>query len=351
MIVDYGYVNARMRGMKSKLLSKKVLDDLIFRPDLDALIAELEKTGYKDEILEAKAQCSGVLCVEYALRANYVKTFQKILGFTEGGDAARYMKIFLSRWDVQNIKTILRGKNIHITNEEILDCLIPAGELDHATLVELIRQPDLRAVIDLLATWDIGYARPLTEKYPEFLENNDFAALECALDRYYYAHVLDEVRRKSYNDRLIRDLIATEIDVINIKILLKMTRDKVGVDDARGYFLDGGSEFDIKELVRLLSLHSLPGVLNDLKMTPFRFLCDVPEAFVTSEKISVFEKKLEKYLVTKGVGAFLGEPLSIASSVGYFWAKHNEMTNIRIISRCKTADLSEEDLREELVYV
>ena len=59
MIVDYGYINARMRGMKSRLLTKKALDDLIFRPDLDSLIAELEKSGYKDDILEAKAQCSG----------------------------------------------------------------------------------------------------------------------------------------------------------------------------------------------------------------------------------------------------------------------------------------------------
>lgn len=349
--MDYGYVNARIRGMKSRLLSKKALDDLVFKPDLEALIAELEKTVYKDEILEAKSQYSGVICIENALRANYVKTFRKILSFTEGGDAARYMKIFLSRWDVQNIKTILRGKNIHVTNEEILDCLVPAGELDHPTLVDLVRQPDVRAVIDLLATWDIGYAKPLTEKYPSFIEHEDLAILECVLDRYYYAHVLDEVTGNSYNEILIRNLITTEIDVVNIKTLLKMTRDKVSVDDARDYFLDGGKELNVKDLIRLLSLHSLGGVLEALKATPFRFLAEVPETVVTSEKMSAFEKKLEKYLVTKGISAFQGEPLSIASSIGYFWAKHNEMTNIRIISRCKTADLSEEDLREELVYV
>jgi V/A-type H+-transporting ATPase subunit C len=51
------------------------------------------------------------------------------------------------------------------------------------------------------------------------------------------------------------------------------------------------------------------------------------------------------------VGTFLFDPLSVASLIGYFWAKYNEITNIRIISRCKTADFPVENLKEELVYV
>jgi V/A-type H+-transporting ATPase subunit C len=70
-----------------------------------------------------------------------------------------------------------------------------------------------------------------------------------------------------------------------------------------------------------------------------------------TQKISVIEKKLEKFLVQQGVSAFLGDPLSVASVIGYFWAKYNEITNIRIISRCKTADFPLDQLKEELVYV
>ena len=68
-------------------------------------------------------------------------------------DAARYVRIFLNRWDVHNLKTILRGKNIHSPPEEIREALVPAGTLDEATLVELLKQNDVRDVIDLLATW------------------------------------------------------------------------------------------------------------------------------------------------------------------------------------------------------
>jgi V/A-type H+-transporting ATPase subunit C len=253
--MDYGYVNARIRGMKSRLLDRHTLEDLIFQPDLDSLISDLEKTPYKEEIIEAKGLYQGVLCIEYALRKNFIRTFQKILEYVRETEAERYLRIFLHRWDVQNIKTILRGKNIHITNEEILDCLVPAGELDEATLNELVRQQDVRAVIDMLATWGIVYAKPLTEKYPEYLEKSDLALLECALDKYYYKEALDSVKTKSYNTLLIRDILETEIDVVNIRTILRMIRDNVSGEEAQDFLIENGKELTPKKMIQLTSLH------------------------------------------------------------------------------------------------
>jgi V/A-type H+-transporting ATPase subunit C len=350
--MDYGYINARMRGMKSRLLSHRALDDLILKPDLESLIADLENGPYRDDIIEAKGHFSGILCIEYALRQNFIKTFQKILGFArQESEAEQYIRIFLHRWDVQNIKTILRGKNIHITNEEIADCLVPAGELDEATFRELLRQPDVRGVIDLLATWRIRYAEPLTASFPEFAKTRDLAILECALDRFYYADALAGVRAAGYNNTLIRDILSVEIDVVNLRTVLRMVRDHVDPAAARRYLIYGGKEFDEKMLIGFLALPTIGDVVKSLVSTRYRFLADIPESVVRSQKISAIEKELERFLIRKGVGAFRLDPLSIASVIGYFWAKFNEITNIRIISRCKTADFPVEHLKEELVYV
>ena len=336
--------------MKSCLLDRPALENLIFQPDMDSLIADLEKTPYRDDIITAKVQYSDVLCIEYALRKNFTRTFRKILKFVKDSEAERYIRIFLHRWDVQNIKTILRGKNIHVTNEEILDCLVPAGELDEATLTEMIKQPDVRSVIDLLATWEIVYARPLTKHFREFSEKGDLAILECALDRYYYGDALETVRTPSYNNALIRDILGTEIDVVNIKTILRMIRDHVREDIAHEFLIEGGKELNVKDLKHLLTLNSVNEVVRALESTSYRFLADIPEKVVMG-KISVLEMQLEKYLIRKGVSAFFSDPLSVASVIGYFWAKYNEITNIRIISRCKTADFPLDQLKEELTYV
>jgi len=349
--MDWGYINARMRGMKSRLLDHHTLDNLILQPDLDSLIGELEKTPYRDDIIEAKGRYSGMTCIEYALRKNFVRTFRKILAFAKEEEAEQYIRIFLHRWDVQNIKTILRGKNIHVTNEEILECLVPAGELDEATLTELVRQQDPRTVIDLLATWDIPYARPLTTAFPDFVKSGDLGLLECALDRYYYEDALLTVKAASPNNVMIRNLLSLEIDVVNIKTVLRMIRDHIVPEEAKKFLLAGGQEFDLKKLDKLLALKSIEDALAELVKTRYRFLTGTPETALRAQKISVIEKQLERYLVQQGTKAFLGDPLSVASLIGYFWAKYNEITNIRIISRCKTADFPVEHLKEELVYV
>jgi len=349
--MDYGYVNARIRGMKSRLLDHHAFDEMLFRPDLNSVISDLEKTPYHDEIAEAKKTCVGILCIELALRKNFARTFRKILKMVKGTEAERYIRIFLHRWDIQNIKTIIRGKNIHVTNDEILECLVPAGELDEATLSELIKQPDVRAVIDMLATWDIVYSHPLTKKFPEFSEKRDLAILECELDRFYYQEGLDTLKTSTYNDVLIRNALMGEIDTVNIKTLLRVVRDRIEWDIAQDFFISGGRDFSVSSLKHLAGLHSVEEVLKELGPTKFGFLSEYGEEVQKTQKISILEKQLDKYLIRKGVSAFGGEPLSIASIIGYFWAKYNEITSIRIISRCKTADLTEDQVREELVYV
>jgi V/A-type H+-transporting ATPase subunit C len=267
------------------------------------------------------------------------------------GESETYIKILLGRWDIQNIKTILRGKNIHMTSAEIVECLVPAGQLDDTTLIELIKQQDVKSVIDLLATWGIEYAKPLTRNFKEYSEKRDLSILEYAIDKFYYENALDTLSEDSYDDRIILDMITTEIDVTNIKNVLKMIRDKIDIEEAEPFLIKGGITLDMEKLLSMLRSGTLEGAIKVLDATPYRFLSELPADVFRTEKTSDFEKELEKYLIKRGISRFLGDPLSIAVAVGYVWAKYNEITNIRIIARCKTADITEKEIREELIYV
>jgi len=337
--------------MKRHLLDPSVFEILILKPDVESVITELTNTAYKDEIEKARVQYHGIMCIEVALRRDFSAAFRKILRFMKGDESEKYIKILLGRWDVQNIKTILRGKNIHIPSAEILECLIPAGELDEITMVELIKQPDVKAVIDLLATWGISYAKPLTRNFKEYSEKRDLAILEYAIDRYYYKNALKAVNGESYDDRLVREMVMTEIDVTNIKIVLKMIRDKIDVEEVQGYLIEGGTSLATEKLLAMVKTGTLEGAIKLLETTPYSFLTKVPNDILKTGNISVLEKELEKYLIKLGISRFLGDPLSIAIPIAYIWAKYNEITNIRIIARCKTADVPEKEVRGELVYV
>jgi V/A-type H+-transporting ATPase subunit C len=350
--MDYEYANARIRGMKSRLLPLSTLETLINRPDLVSLVTELEKTAYREEMEKAGLQHEGITQIEVALRKDLANRFRKIQKLFQSEENDIHLKLILHRWDVQNIKTILRGKHTHILPDEILSCLIPAGELDEAALVELSRQPDIKAVIDLLATWRIEYYIPLIRHYKEFTEKRDMAVLEYALDKFYYEHALAMVKKgESDDDRIIREFLITEIDVTNLKTILKVIWEKMEPAEAEQFLIKGSIRFGKERLSALIHTGTIEGAIRQLTDTPYQFLSNVPEKYVATGKISEFEKELDRHLVKRGIRYFLGDPLSIAMGLGYIWAKVNEVTNIRIIARGKAGEVSEKELREALIHV
>ncbi len=349
--VDYEYIGARIRGMKSRLLERKALEALGAKMDISSVIDELENTSYRQDLEDASVQYTGLACVEEALRRNLSKTFRLIFSFVKGEDAETLINIFLNKWDIQNIKTILRGINIQEMPEEIAESLAPAGALNDATLAEMIKQPDVKAIIDLLATWGIEYSRPLTRHFKEFSETRDLVVLEYALDKFYYSHALDAVAGDSYDEGIIRGIVRTEIDVTNIKNVLRIIRDKVELEDPQYYFISGGKELDVDKLSALSKTRTMDGVTKQLAGSSYDFLARLPDEYVTAEKISPFEKELDKFLLQKALRLFSGDPLSLALVIGYLWAKSNEITNIRIIAMCKTEYVPEKEVMEELVFV
>lgn len=350
--MEYAYVNARIKAMKSRLLDQPLLEQLINKPDIDSFITELEKTTYREELEKAGVLYSGINRIEVAIRKDLVKTFRTILNLIRGGDSERYLTIILNRWDVQNIKTILRGKKIQENPSEILECLIPAGELDEAALTELVKQTDVKAVIDLLATWGIVYARPLTANFKEFADTGDMLVLEYALDTFYYQDAMSKLKGGESDDaRILKSILVTEIDINNIKTVLRAIRDRIDTEEAKRYFVQGSPEFDANKLLSIMKAGTIEGALKQLERTPYHFISRISPEYIAAEKISAFEKELERHLVKKSLALFMGDPLSIAIPIAYIWAKYTEVTNIRVIARCKVTEVPDKELREALIIV
>lgn len=349
--MDIGYVNARVRGMHSFLLTRKQLNSLILKPDIDSLITELENTPYRKEIGEALVTTSGIKSIETALRNNLVRTFHKILLSVKGETGERYIRIFLGRWDVYNIKTILRGKKFHISSPDIRDCLIPAGDLDEPTLIEMIKQPDIKAVIDLLAAWGKGYAIPLTRNFEEFNQRSDLVILEYSLDQYYYNWALSQVRGPSKDEVIIRNLVEIEIDITNLKSILSLHRDAIDPEEGDRVLLDGGKVLDRNELLEMAGEPTTTDLLSHLEYTPYRFMLDLKTSENTPGRMSVYQNALDTHLIRKGTKTFRGDPLSVTIVIGYLWEKYTEIINLRIIARCKNVMVTPEEMETELIYV
>jgi V/A-type H+-transporting ATPase subunit C len=65
----------------------------------------------------------------------------------------------------------------------------------------------------------------------------------------------------------------------------------------------------------------------------------------------VFERALEDFVMRKALDAGRGDPLGVGITIGYLWAKQNEITNLRIIVKGTSVGMPPDRMRKELILV
>lgn len=392
---DYGYINARIRGMKSCLLDRSFYERLIKIEDLNSVISELERTPYKKEFDECVAREQvEPLDIDEALKRNLARTFRKILSFMKD-EPRKLTGVLLARWDVHNLKSILRGKHIGATEEEIDNSLIPGGEIDIPFLAELAKQPDVKSAIDLMVTWDLPYAKPLKKSLPQYLkamkegkliaaENGEdvvgeapseiesieenLSILESALDKSYYRFALRNTRDHTLNSRIVRELIISQIDTTNILTLLQIQhidfqREYAAVEDdkeraeriiekKREFFIPKGKELRFEQFLAMSEEIEVEDIIRQLSHTSYGLaLQQVMPRFYDLGSLAILQRKMEEIALKKGLDMNKKGPLSMGVIAAYIWAKFNEVVNLRIIIRGKAIGMLERRIREELLLV
>src|SRR5512144_3265309 len=136
--------------MKSRLLGRRELEALAETGSLQGMISALAKTDYRKSVEAALARASGLEVINQAIRMDMIGTLGKARSFYSD-DAGSMVAIALRPYDLHNLKTILRGLARNIASAEILEGLLPVGELKYAVLAELSRAQEPRAAIDVLA--------------------------------------------------------------------------------------------------------------------------------------------------------------------------------------------------------
>lgn len=348
---DYGYGNARVRGMRSRLLTPRVFEELMALPDLNRIISTLIDTEYGPEIETAIIHGRTPAAVDEAFRANMVGTFQKVMGFLNA-EAHDLVGTLLGRWDLFNIKSIVRGKHMHLMPEEIEDGLYAVGALSPGELHELVQLEDIRAVVDTLVTWESPYAVPLRGALAAYGEGGNLASLELALDRYYSGWAAKRLQGRRANVVLARRILGLQVDSINLLTTFRLLKSDIGDVDPKSFYLSGGAFVNEDLFDAMTALSDVDEVLDALKSTPYaRQLEAVVSAYVEEGSLSVFERALEDYVMRKALDAGRGDPLGVGITIAYLWAKQNEITNLRIIVKGTAVGMPADRMRKELILV
>lgn len=354
----YDYGNARLRGMKSRLLSRRELERLVESGSLAGLIAELSRTSYRKPIEAALARTGGMDCVAEALRRNLIDTLGRIHRFYKGR-AGELVAIALRAYDIHNLKTILRGLSKHIPPAEIAMALLPVGELTSDILDELASAPEPRVAIDLLASMRMPLAHPLIRLRVE-RPGAEISEMELALDRWYFEDARRDLQESPNGADLLATALDLEADLANLSIILRfayapserqMLRKLWGVDDPGDLLVDQG-RLAPDLLVRAADRDTLESTVEALAGTPYgKPLRDGLKAHSQSGRLSEFENHLRRFRLRWLAGLIGRDPLGIGLPLGYLSLKSNEIRNIRWVAHGIDLGLKAEEIRMEMEYL
>lgn len=353
----YDYGNARLRAMKSRLLSRRELESLVEVESLQGLIAALTKTAYRKSVEAALARTSGLDCISDALRNDLIGTIRKIRAFyTE--NAGETVAIVLRDFDVHNLKTILRGLAKNVSSGEILSTVLPAGELSYDLLIELARAPGPRAAIDLMASMSLPFAQPLLNlraKRP----GADIFEMELALDQWRFQEARQFLENVPQEGDCLSSALKLEADLVNLLTILrfahmpserKQLRERLGTEDPSRLFVGPGflSWETLAYVVRQESLESVCEALAGSAYGPA--LNAGLEKFSSSSRLSDFEKQLKRYRLRWMASLIAKDPLDIGVLLGYLALKTNEIGNIRWAARGISSGFRTDAIRAEMEF-
>lgn len=366
---NYPYVVARIGAMRSRLLPADQYPKLL-QMDIPEIARFLEESEYKREIDELAARFSGIDLLELALNLNLARTFKTILGFSEG-ELSLLVSAYLRRYDVWSLKSIIRGKYYHASLDEILQTIIPAGDLTIDYLIHLAKLGSIEEVLDELRARRSIFYPPLAMAKEEFDQTKMLAPLENALDKAYYSSVFEDIEAVKgkipepvemgtltalasffmpSSVRMFLEYFRTEIDLVNLKTLFRLKREALEPTEVMKHMVEGGLRLGVEQLSRLASAHSFSEFIAMLAET--YYYPDLADAIATIEatgSLNEVEIALEKILINTARTISYEFPLSIAPVLWYMVRKNAEVYNLRVIARGKEARLSSDTIKKQLV--
>ena len=340
----YIYVSTRMRVRKSKLIAKEEYLRMLNMglPEFTRVVEEME---YKREIDELSSSFSGVDLIENAVSWNLAKEYQKVITLAPG-EMKGFTRDYLHKWDIQNILTILRGKQLGFSDGKIKAVLVPAGALDAAALDRLLGESSIERIVETLPIKAI--AEIISEKLSAAMEKKSFSEIENDLYKYFYATLIRVAHGGIKGATMFLKYVRFEIDIKNITNLFRLRAQGAQGVEAHDLWIEGGS-FKPEELERLISV-GVDEVVDTLKKkVKAPVLLEALEALREQQPIYAIESALTAAQLEQMGKMSKRAPFSIAPLLVYLERKKYEVSNLRALARGKQAGINAETLEKYLV--
>src|SRR3989338_7435741 len=317
----YPYTYARVSVMKGDLI-KPIEWHRLLKMGVSEILVYMQNHGYKTEVDTISAQGnngSDIALLEMALNKNLMRTLTKLRRISDE-KLQHVLRIYLERYDMENFKTILRGKCANISQEEVEALLLPSVNYPDQYFENLIKKEKIS---------DVVKSMPF-----KITDTQELFKLENDLDHVYYEHLLTLTSQLSGQGAALQQFVKAEMDILNIKMLLRLKKSGIEKKEVKKYLIHPSSF-----VLKLSERESLLDITRDLKRS--NYIPKFVEEGDESELLKNIEINLDTALLKKEVKLMHQFPLTANVMLGFMFAKEIEVKNLKVLLKGKQLQLDE----------
>ena len=342
---DFDYGNTRLRARRGAFLSVAAYERLLGE-DIDDMLRALEDTHYAPPA-EAVRRLGGLQALHLTVRSEQAGSLEQMRSFYSGR-AGLLVDALLSRFDVQNVISVLRARSRPDTSvEEALAALTPVGWLLEPLAREILRPRELAGVVDLLAHWmpDREQAGVLRAAFSEYERTDDLAALERTILADHAARLAGRLRSAGPDGATLLRFRQREIDEHNLLVALRL-RDAIasgaeGTPPPADTALAGST---IPPAALAMMVQAVPAtIVARIGRLAGGIWQGALERWITTADLNALQRAFERQALNDATTLFVtGDPLAIDVPLAFTTATQVEARNLRLLGEAAVRGIAVE---------
>jgi V/A-type H+-transporting ATPase subunit C len=308
---NFDYINARLRGMKARLLDEDARRPLRQAEGVEGFLNALNDTSYADAVAQTRVEADGLRAAMGAIRLTLrdrIATIRRMFGGPTPVDP------LLHRYDVQNVLAVLRGLAGGASKRRIQAMLLPAGDLSERALLRCVSEAEgWQAARDCLLS-----LTDLPDEAADALLRTDLDSIEAGLWHWYFS------QEAAYD--LVAEVLRRQADRYNIMQALRNRTDFVPTGHiSRKRLREAAEAASVEEAVEVLRG---PTTYRDA-------LREGLHRYQQNGRLSAIEKALTDHTLRWRGKQIRRDPLGVGVLVGYTGLLAEEVRALRWIAQRK----------------
>lgn len=339
-VVEFSAVNSKVKALMGKMISQEQYVKLLKCKDLKSTIKVLkEETNYGEFLEGYNLENIHRGNLEIILDRNYVSIYSKFINYFHG-EYRKLIKTLFLRWEIEDLKVIIRGKYLGRSYDQIQNKLISRCALNTINYDYLLALKNVDEVVEGLKG-SIYYKN--LKNLAKSTSDEGLFKIETELDFVYFSAVRRELKHlDNENKEVVCSIIGMEADLLNLGWIYRgKAFYKVPPDELFNYLIYNSHKLSKEMLRKLCYTSNMEEFRSLIEKTPYASIYEKDDSNLIEKREREFQKKYFKKILREN-------KTNIGMVMSYFIYYKIEMKDIISIIEQKRYDI---DIREGINYI